>query len=89
MRVNGLARPRTIQEDHKDGDAPRGGRAQDLIGRPYKTDKHQRWSGSGPYRRAIQDGEAPEGSGPGPYRRAIQDGESPEGFGPRNIRRGG
>ena len=52
--------PRTIQEGHTRRRGHRGGRAQDHTGGPYKTEKDQRGSGPGPYRKAIQDGEGEE-----------------------------
>merc|ERR1711953_1562946 len=60
---------RTIQEGHTRRRGTRRGRAQDHTGGPYKTERDQRGSGPGPYRRAIQDGEGPEGVGP----RTIQE----------------
>ena len=51
--------PRTIQEGHTRRKGTRGGQARDRTGGPYEEER----SGSGPYSRVIQVGEAPKGIG--------------------------
>ena len=44
MRVNCWASPGPYRRAMQDGEAPRGGRAQDHTGGPYKTERDQRGS---------------------------------------------